>query len=314
VSGAGIPQAVQINAINLDLTPSVIRSNEFNATSGKTTVISQLSLSQYSSASPAIDVRLRSPAATLPEIQSIAKAYGMTGLDQLHGDGSLNFDMRASGPIQTLTAASATKAINGSLNLDFSPLHIEGFDAAHELGVIGGFASKVSNQTRTDILHIVGHILIKDGVAQTDDLQAQLEIGTLNATGSADLTTEALNLKLSAILSKAFSDQVTNTRAGGFLNTAFSNSAGELVLPAIVTGLFTKPKFAPDLKAVAQMQKQKFVPSLNNPGEAISNVLGVIGAKKETADDQQSNQPTTAKPSVLKGIFDAFGKKPDQSK
>jgi uncharacterized protein involved in outer membrane biogenesis len=316
VSGAGIPQAVQISTIDLDLTPSVIRSNEFNAVSGKTTVVSQFALSKYSSPSPAIDVRLRSPQATLPEILSIAKAYGMTGLEQIQGDGSLNFDMRANGPIETLSGASVAKAINGNLNLDFSPLHIAGFDAAHELGVLGGFASKVSDQTATDILHIVGHILIKDGIAQTNDLQAQLKIGTLNAAGSADLATEALNLKLSAIFSKAFSDQVTSNRAGGFLNTAFSNSAGELVLPAIVTGPFTKPKFDPDLKAVAQMQKQKFVPSLSNPGEAISNVLGVIGGKKDTGGETQLTEPaTTPKPSGLKGILGGvFGKKPEQSK
>src|SRR5262249_5880878 len=83
ISGQGIPQPVQVNAVNLALSPTAIQSNEFNATSGKTTVVGKLAVLQYASSSPSADVELRAPGATLPEIQSIAKAYGMNGLDQI---------------------------------------------------------------------------------------------------------------------------------------------------------------------------------------------------------------------------------------
>src|SRR5262249_18579142 len=39
VSGEGIPQAVEVKAINLALSPAAIQSDEFNATSGKTTIV-----------------------------------------------------------------------------------------------------------------------------------------------------------------------------------------------------------------------------------------------------------------------------------
>jgi len=103
-----------------------------------------------------------------------------------------------------------------------------------------------------------------------------------------------------------------NTRAGGFMNAAFSNSAGELVLPAIVTGSFKQPKFAPDLKAVVELQKQKFIPSLNNPAGTITNVLGVLRGKNGSNDQEQ---PEGQKPSIVKGLLDALGgKKTDQQK
>ena len=94
-SGRGIPQPVDIKAINLTLSPTEIRSNEFNATSGKTTVAARFAMLEYVSKSPTVDVQLRSAAATLPEIQSIVKAYGVTGLDQISGTGSLNFFLGA---------------------------------------------------------------------------------------------------------------------------------------------------------------------------------------------------------------------------
>jgi hypothetical protein len=65
---------------------------------------------------------------------------------------------------------------------------------------------------------------VKNGITQTDDLKAQLGVGSIAAAGNADLTTEALNLKLSAVFSKAFSGKVGGTRTGGYLNAAFSNS------------------------------------------------------------------------------------------
>lgn len=306
ISGQGIPQPVQVKAVDLALSPTAIQSNEFSATSGKTTVIGRLSLLEYASDSASIDLGLRAPGATLPEIQSIAKAYGVSGLDQIAGEGTMNFDLRAKGPLKSLSSPDATRALNGTVNLDFSPLKVAGFDAAHELGKLGGFASNMTDQGATDILRVIGRIIVKNGIAQTDDLRAQLGIGNLSAAGTADLAAEALNLKLSAVFSKEFSDKVGATRAGGFMSAALSNSAGELVIPAIVTGSFKQPKFAPDLQAVAQMQKEKFLPTLDNPAAAISNVLGALTGKPKE-DKQQPGQGQ--QPSPIKGILDLFGGK-----
>jgi hypothetical protein len=295
--------------VNLALSPTAIQSDEFKATSGKSTVVGQFALLQYASNSPSVDLKVRAPEATLPEIQAIAKAYGVSGLDQISGDGALNFDLNAKGPLQTLTTDSAIKALNGVINLDFSPLKVAGFDTLHELGKLGGFASGLTEQNATDIVKIAGKILVKNGIAQTDGLKAQLAVASLVAAGTADLSAETLNLKLSTVFSKAFSDKVASTRAGGLLNVALTNSAGEIVIPALVTGNLKKPAFSPDMKAVAELQKQKFLPSLDNPAGAIGNLLGVLKGKQDNTkqDNGKQDQPTTASP--LKGLLDAFGKK-----
>jgi uncharacterized protein involved in outer membrane biogenesis len=319
ISGQSVPQPVQVKAVDLALSPTMIKSNEFTATSGKTNVMGQFSLSQYASDSPSVDVGLKAPEATLPEIQSIAKAYGLTGLDQLNGQGSLNFDFRAKGPLQSLNATSATRALNGTLNLDFSPLSIAGFDTAHELGKLGGFLSSLSaEQNATEIVKIIGKVLVKDGIAQTDDLRAQLAIGNLSTSGTADLAAETLNMKTAAVFTKEFSDKIRSSRAGGIMDIALSNNAGEIVLPAIISGSFKKPSFTPDLKALAQLQKQKLLPSLDNPG-AVGNILGLLSGKKDsntekTSADKTQDQPTDGKRDAIKGILDLFGRKknPDQ--
>jgi len=306
ISGKGIPQPIQVKAVDLALSPTAIRSNEFNAATGKTTVTGQFSLLEYASSSPSLELALRAPNATLPEIQSLARAYGITGLDQISGAGALNFDLRASGPLQTLNTTSATRALNGTINLDFSPLKIAGFDTVHELGKLGGFASGLAQQSNTDIVRLIGKIIVKNGIAQTEDLHAQLGVGTLAAAGSADLASEALNLKLSTVFSKEFSDKVGNSRTAGFLNAAFANSAGEIVLPAIVTGTFMQPKFSPDLKAVVELQKQKLIPGKNVAG-AVANALDALTNRKK--DSQGEEQPAEKKPSGLRGLLDSLGGK-----
>jgi uncharacterized protein involved in outer membrane biogenesis len=287
ISGQNVPQPVEVKAIDLALSPTAIQSNEFNATTGKTTVTGQFALLQYASKSPSVDVALKAPSATLPEIQSIAKAYGATGLDQLNGAGSLNFDLRAKGALQSLTTSEAMRALNGTINLDFSPLKMSGFDTVHELLTVGGFGSTASGQNLTDIVRVIGQIIVKNGIAQTDNLRAQVAAGNLTASGTADLAAENLNMKLAAVFAKEYADKF-GARTGGVTNVAFTNATGELVLPAIVTGTFQHPKFAPDLKAVVELQKQKYL------GKALDALTG------------SKNQGDANQPSPLKGIFDAL--------
>jgi uncharacterized protein involved in outer membrane biogenesis len=280
ISGKSVPQPVQIRAVDLALSPSSIQSNEFNATSGKTTVVGRVSLLQYASPSPSVDLTLRAPGATLPEIQSIAKAYGFTGLDQISGEGTMNFDLRAQGPLKSINKTAATRAVNGTINLDFKPLKVDGFDTVHELSKLAGVSSARDGRA-TDIVRVIGRIVVNNGIARTDDLRAQLDIGNLLATGTADLATESLDLRLSAVFSKEFTEKVGGTRRGQLVNAALTNSAGELIVPAIVTGTFKQPKFAPDLQAVARLQQEKLLPKLS-PGilAPIQGILDLFKKKK----------------------------------
>src|SRR5262245_56965831 len=313
LSGQGVPP-VDVKALDLALSPNEIRSNEFNATSGKTTVAARFAVRQYTSNSPTIDAGLRAPNATLPEIQAIAKSYGGTGLDQISGAGALSLDLHAAGPMQSLSSESITRALNGTMVLDFSPLRITGFDTINELANIGGFSSTQGKQNYTDVLKFIGHIAVKNGIAQTDDLRAQLGVGNIGAAGTADLAAETLNMKLSAVFSKEASNNVGSSRVAGYMKTVLSNDAGELVIPAIVTGTFKQPKFGPDLQAFAQLQKQRLLPSLQNPAAALSGLLrGVTSGappKQENTQEQPPAEKTEKQPATVKGILDGlFGGK-----
>jgi AsmA protein len=285
ISGKDVPQPVEVKAIDLALSPSEIRSNDFTATSGKTNVAARFVVHQYTSPSPSVDAVLRAPNATLPEIQSIAKAYGITGLDQIKGNGNLNLDMHAAGPVQSFKSESVMRALNGTMDLNFNDVRISGFNLAHELGAIGGFlGSSSADQKITEIIKMAGHIAVTNGIAHTDDLKAQTALGEISATGTGDLVTEALNMKLSAILSKGSADKVGGGQIGGYMRTVFANSTGDMTIPVIVTGTFKQPKFSPDTQGLVQLQKQKLIPGFQsgqNPADTVKGILGgLLGGKK----------------------------------
>ena len=309
VSGKDLPQPVEIKAVNFALTPDEVRSDNFNITSGGTTVAALLAVKQYTSATPIIDATLQAPNAQLPAVLAMAKAYGVTALDKISGLGTLNLNMHVTGPVESITSAEVTRAINGTLNLSLNDLRMNGADVGHQLASIAGFLKPgQTDQGFTNISRMTGNVVVTNGVAQTNNLQALLDIGNIAVTGNANLVTQALNLKANAVLSKATSQQVGGSGVGGYMNTALSNSQGELVIPILVTGTFQNPRFAPDLQSVAQMKLKGLVPDFNNPGGALSGVLGnFLGQKKGTqaqAGQEPQQQPAqNAVQSILGGLF-----------
>lgn len=313
ISGSRVPQPVEVAEIDVALSPSEIRSNEFAVSSGETQATARFALSNYTSDTPSIDAGLRAPGATLPEIQSIASAYGMTGLDQIDGTGSLGLDLAASGRLDSLDSTSMARALNGTVNLDFSPLNIAGFDTANELGAIGGFTTGTAADNLTELLRLTGQIVVTNGVARTDDLLATLAIGNISAAGTADLAEETLDLRLSAVLSQAFSQTVGATDIGGYLTTALTNDAGEIVLPVRMTGTFDQPLFTPDVQAFTQMQRQRLLPTFDDPGAAVSNILGAFAPQSGNGNEVDDNgeaseppaetEPVQAIRGILGGLF-----------
>jgi hypothetical protein len=140
-----------------------------------------------------------------------------------------------------------------------------------------------------------------------------LDEGTIAGAGLVNLVDQSLDMKLTAVLSKEFSQRVGGQNIGGFMNTALANNQGELVIPLQVSGTFMQPRFAPDLEQVAQMKLQNLVPSLKNPGQlnsgilgnilggekngearGIGGILGTLGGRKK--QQQQQNQPGVGEP------------------
>jgi len=177
---------------------------------------------------------------------------------------------------------------------------------------VGRFAQSGGTNTEktfTDLVKLTGTFDIKNGIAQTNNLQAVMDGGTLAAQGMANLADQSLNMRVTAVLTKSTSEKVGGTTIGGYMNTALENTNGELVVPVVVTGTFQKPQVAPDLKKVAEMKLQKILPTGSNPAQATAGILGqVLGNKEQKGTvggtvgqilgtlggqqhDQQPNQP-----------------------
>ncbi len=225
-------------------------------------------------------------------------------------------------------AGNLLRSLNGDVNFNTGNGKFQGIDLLHELGSIAKFSQPAQgSQGFTNIVRLGGLINIKNGVANTNNLQAVIDGGTLGAAGIIDLVTEALNMHLNAVLGKDLSQKVGGTGIGGFMNTALANRQGELVIPVIVTGTLNKPIIAPDVQQLAQMKLKGLLPTSGNPGQlvggllggngqqggaagGVSGILGALGGKKQQQQpngdqQQQQQQPTNA----VDQLLGAFGKK-----
>ena len=104
ISGNGLPQPVKINAVELTLTPTDIRSNDFTASSGSTNVTVNFALANYAAKNSTINASLKAPNARIGELISMAKAAGVSAADGMTGDGTLTLDVHAQGPTKNMSA------------------------------------------------------------------------------------------------------------------------------------------------------------------------------------------------------------------
>jgi AsmA protein len=319
ISGKDIAQPIQIPSATFNLTPTQIQSNTFNVTSGGSTLDTQFTLRNYQAPAPVVDATVRAPNAQLPAVLAMAKAYGVTSLDKVNGAGTMNLNLHAAGPLKSVTTAEIMRTLNGTMKIDFNNVKYSGADINHELASIAGFLNSnpasTPAQGYTNILKMTGDIAVKNGIAETNNLQAKLDLGNVGAAGTASLIDNTLNMRVTVVLSQASSQKAGGNSIGGFMQTALANNKGELVVPALVTGTFSNPRFAPDVQQIAQMKVKGLVPNFDNPASvtgALQNLLGGAKNPAQAAPSQGQQQPPQQNPvEQLMGIF-GKKKKPDQ--
>jgi len=204
-----------------------------------------------------------------------------------------------------MSSDQLVKALNGTIDVNFNNVRYAGVDISHQLLSMIGSGQAGKDQGYTNLQKMTGTILVKNGIAQTNNLQATLDIGNVGAVGTANLASETLNMQLTAVLTKAFTQQVGGAGVGGYMSTALANSQGELVIPATVTGTFQNPKVSPDIQKMAQMKLKGLIPTGDNPLGAASSILGGLTGKK--------GQPATGQqPNPVNQVMDLFGTKKKQ--
>ncbi|HLW54650.1 MAG TPA: AsmA family protein [Candidatus Angelobacter sp.] len=207
------------------------------------------------------------------------------------------YGMLTSNVNATFSAPSAdaiARGLNGTLNLNLTNGKLMNLDLLHELASVGKFLGSVvpsAPKGFTNIAQLSGTFDVKNGVAQTNDLKAAIDGGTMAATGLINLADQSLNLHVTAVLNKSLSQQVGGNQIGGFMNTALANNQGELVLPVIVTGTFQHPMVTPDLQQVAQMKLKNLLPTSKNPGQFTSGIINrFLGGGNQNQPDSGSGK------------------------
>jgi hypothetical protein len=125
-------------------------------------------------------------------------------------------------------------------------------------------------------------------------------------------------MRLTAVLSQAFSQKVGGQNIGGYLKTALANNQGELVIPALVTGTFSNPSFAPDVAQLAQMKVKGLIPNMSNPASVAGALQNLLGGPKPQppAQGQQQEQaePQPQEMDPLQQLMGIFGEKKKPAK
>lgn len=217
---------------------------------------------------------------------------------------NLTFSTPASGDIaQTLNGTMAMTLANGK---------IMKLDLPGELSKIGKFGG-VSPKGYTAVSQMSGTYNIHNGVAQTNDTKAALDIGTMAADGTINLVSQDLNMHVTAVLNKNFSQSVGGTAVGGYLNTALANKNGELVLPVLITGNMNHPMVAPDVQQIAKMKVNNLLPTAggllngkggNNLGSMVGGLLGGQQQQQPAKGSQpQQNQQNNAVGNALNQLL-----------
>ncbi len=189
------------------------------------------------------------------------------------------------------TGQEFARGLNGTVQFELKDGKLSGVHVLNELASLAKFVGyNVQQDNSTNISKLSGTLHIRDGVGTTDDLTLIFEGGTLTAAGTLGLADQSLNLQASAELSKNVSDSAGGPKVGGWMSTVLANKQGELVIPATITGTFSKPKFSPDAARIAKMK------------------LGGIGTGLKGA--LESAAPGAGPPTnPIRGLIDAFGKK-----
>src|SRR5947209_1287967 len=233
--------------------------------------------------------------------------------------GLLNSNVNAS--FSSTSADAIARGLNGNVALNLTNGKLANLDLLHELATVGKFLGggpATAAKGFTNLVQLSGNFDVKNGVAQTNNLKAVIDGGTLAAAGLVNLADQSLNMHVTAVLNKAMSQQAGGTQIGGFMNTALANNQGELVMPVIVTGTFQHPQIAPDVQQLAKMKLDNLLPTSKNPGALTSGIVGAILGNKNQPADSNGTQPNGG----IGGIVGAItGKKqpnqqstpPDQS-
>ena len=150
------------------------------------------------------------------------------------------------------------QTLSGKGQLRFNDGAIVGIDLAgmvRNAKAAFGLAQKPSERPRTDFAELSAPFTITNGLFNTPQTSLKSPLIRVLAAGNANLVTEALDFRVEP--------KVVGTIKG----QGDASDRSGLMVPVIVSGTFSDPKFAPDLAGVAKKQLQGVLEGTEKPEE-----------------------------------------------
>ena len=140
------------------------------------------------------------------------------------------------------------KTLSGKGELRFNDGAIVGFDLsamARNVGTAFGLAKKGEKRPRTDFAELLVPFTIKNGVTNTPKSSLKSPFLRIIVVGTADLVKETLDFRVDPQAVASIKGQGDETKHSG------------IMVPVLVSGTFSEPKFRPDLSAATQQRIEK---------------------------------------------------------
>ncbi len=174
------------------------------------------------------------------------------------------------------------RTLNGDGDLLFKDGTIKGIDLDgmfHNVKAAFGLAEKDGKTPRTDFSELNVPFTVKNGLVNTGNTSLISPLIRLKASGNADLIKELIDFRVEPKLVATLKGQGdTKDRSG-------------VMVPVLVTGSFSSPKFRPDLEGMFKQEIEKGLPDLQ---------------KKLLGGDSQKEKSTSVEEQI-KGILKGFG-------
>ena len=140
------------------------------------------------------------------------------------------------------------KTLNGKGELLFNEGAIKGIDLAgmvRNVQAAFGLAEKSDQKPKTDFAELKAPFTIANGMLNTPGTSLKSPLLRVIANGTADLVKETLDFRVEPRVVGTIKGQGDEKQRSG------------IMVPVLVTGNFSSPKFRPDLKSVAKQQLQE---------------------------------------------------------
>jgi AsmA protein len=198
--------------------------------------------------------------------------------DFLEGNLKANINLTMTGD----DAKQIKKTLNGNGDLLFKDGAIKGIDLAgmaNNVKAAFGLAEKTEETGRTEFSELHAPFTVKQGLVNTANTTLISPLIRLTASGTADLVSENLDFRVEPKFVGTLKGQGDTQERSG------------LMVPVLVTGTFSSPKFRPDLESILKQKIERSLPDLQK------QLLPGDGQKGEPQDIGEQ----------IKGLLKVFG-------